>query len=118
LVIVQRSVALVPAATPVTPLTSEVGVVITAAPLNTLHSPVPVPGTLPASVNELVLHCVISTPAADTVGGVSLVNVTSSKLLAHVPLLIVQRTTVANPAVTPVTVLLGEPGVVTAPGPL
>jgi hypothetical protein len=48
-----------------------------------------------------------------------LISVTSSCVLGQTPLLIVQRTTVgAAPAVTPVTVLLGDEGVVTVPGPL
>lgn len=58
LVIVQRSVALVPAGTPVTPEVAEEGVVMVAVPLTTLHVPVPTLAVLPASVKEPLLHCV------------------------------------------------------------
>src|SRR5258706_230378 len=63
LVIVQRKVALLPAAKPVTVLVFEVGVVIVTAPLNTLHKPVPVVAAVPASVKLPLLHCTISVPA-------------------------------------------------------
>jgi hypothetical protein len=56
LLIVQRSVALEPAGTPVTPEVAEDDVVIVAVPLTTLQAPVPVVGVLPASVNEPSLH--------------------------------------------------------------
>ena len=58
LVIVQRKVAGVPANTPVTPEVAEEGEVIVAVPLITLQLPVPTLGALPASVKELLLHCV------------------------------------------------------------
>jgi hypothetical protein len=106
LVIVQRSVALVPAARPVTPLTAEDGVVTETAPLTTLHSPVPGAGTFPASVNELVLHNVWSPPAAET-GWISLVSTTSSKLVQD-PLVIVQRSVAFVPTGTPVTPLVAK----------
>ena len=53
---VHRSVAGVPAITPVTPEVVELGVVIVAVPLTTLQAPVPVEGVLPARVNEPLLH--------------------------------------------------------------
>ena len=56
LVIVQRKVALVPAAIPVTVLVADVGVVIVAVPLTMLHTPIPIVGLLPAKVNELLLQ--------------------------------------------------------------
>ena len=58
LVIVQRSVALVPAGTPVTPEVAEEGVVMVAVPLTTLQVPVPTLAVLPASVKDPLLHCV------------------------------------------------------------
>ncbi len=58
LVIVQRNVAVLPAARPVTVLTFEVGVVIVTAPLTMLHKPVPVVAALPANVKLPLLHCV------------------------------------------------------------
>ncbi len=67
-VIVQRKVALLPAANPVTVLTSLVGVVIVTAPLVTVHNPVPVVAARPANVNDPLLHCVISAPAIGPVG--------------------------------------------------
>ena len=63
LVIVHLSVALLPAASPVTPLVARVGVVIVTAPLTTLHSPVPVVAAVPASVKLPLLHCTMSDPA-------------------------------------------------------
>ena len=57
LVIVQRNVAVLPEAKPVTVLTFEVGVVIVTAPLTTLHNPVPVVAAVPANVNVPLLHC-------------------------------------------------------------
>ena len=61
----------------------------------------------------------LATPASATLAGALLISVTSSKVLPHTPLVIVQRSTVgAPPAVTPVTVLVAEDGVVIAPGPL
>jgi hypothetical protein len=56
LLIVQRSVALPPDGTPVTPDVAEDEVVIVAVPLTTLHAPVPVVAVLPASVNEPLPH--------------------------------------------------------------
>jgi hypothetical protein len=58
LAIVQRRVALVPSGTPVTPDVEEDAVVMFAVPLTNVHVPVPVVGTLPASVNAPLLHCV------------------------------------------------------------
>ena len=61
----------------------------------------------------------LATPASATLAVPLLISVTSSKVLPHTPLVIVQRNTVgAPPAVTPVTVLVAEDGVVIAPGPL
>ena len=68
LAIVQRNVALVPSGTPVTPEVAEDGVVMVAVPLTTVHVPVPVVGAFPASVNEPLLHCAWSGPAAAVVG--------------------------------------------------
>ena len=56
LLIVQRSVALPPDGTPVTPDVAEDEVVIVAVPLTRLQAPVPVVAVLPASVNEPLPH--------------------------------------------------------------
>ena len=68
LVIVHLSVALLPAARPVTVLVSRVGVTIVTAPLNTLHSPVPVVAAVPPNVKLPLLHCTMSAPAIDPAG--------------------------------------------------
>lgn len=56
LAIVHLKVALDPTVKPVTPLVDKVGVVIVAAPLTTLHVPLPVVGALPASVAVVTLQ--------------------------------------------------------------
>ncbi len=55
-VIVQRKVALVPAANPVTVVVGELAVVIVAVPDTKLHDPVPVTGVFAAIVKLEVLH--------------------------------------------------------------
>ena len=55
-VMVQRKVAVLPTAMPVTVLVEDVFVVIVAVPLTTLHIPLPIAGLLPAKVNELLLQ--------------------------------------------------------------
>ena len=57
-VIVHLSVALVPTGTPVTVEVLDVGVVMVAVPLTTVHAPVPVTGALPASVKFPLLQIV------------------------------------------------------------
>ncbi len=56
LVMVQRSVALLPAVIPETADVAEVALAIVAVPLTILHVPVPVVGDLPASVNDPLLQ--------------------------------------------------------------
>ena len=56
LVIVHLNVALVPAATPVTPEVGEDGEVMLADPLTTLHVPDPDPGVFPARVKLPLLQ--------------------------------------------------------------
>ncbi|MBL0336114.1 MAG: hypothetical protein IPP73_12630 [Chitinophagaceae bacterium] len=115
--IVQRRTVVCPAVTPVTVEVGEAEVVMEPAPLCIVHTPVPDTAVLPARVNVLVAHCAWSVPAAATVTATSLVRDTSSKL-EQLPLVIVQRRTVVCPAVTPVTVEVGEAGVVMEPAPL
>jgi len=117
LVVVQRSVALVPAGTPVTVELAEDGVVIVAVPLTTVQAPVPVPGALPASVKLPLLQFAWSAPAAAVVGKASLVSTTVSEDV-QVPLVVVQRSVALVPAGTPVTVELAEDGVVIVAVPL
>jgi len=68
LVIVHLKVAVLPEAKPVTVLVFDVGVVIVTAPLTILHDPEPVVAAVPAKVNVLLLHCVISVPAIVPLG--------------------------------------------------
>ncbi len=56
LVVVQRSVALVPAGTPDTDDVGEDALEIVAVPLTTVHIPEPLAGVLPASVKDPLLH--------------------------------------------------------------
>ncbi len=117
LVIVHRSVALLLTGTPSTLEFGAVGLAIVAVPANTLHTPVPVTGVLPANVNVPLLHWLISLPAAATVAGALLVRMTSSVLGVQVPLEIVQRKVALPPAGTPVTPDVGDDGVVAEPAP-
>src|SRR5262249_25623780 len=105
-VIVQRSVALVPAAT-ITDVENEPMSVIEAVPLTTLHSPIPDDGLFAFTVNKSTSHCSTTAgPASATVGGVSLVSVMSACVAPHTPLVTVQRITVLVPTGTPVTVVV------------
>ena len=117
---VHLNVALVPAVIPVIVVVADVAFVIVAVPEKTVHVPLPTAGTVAFIANVLVLHCVmLATPASAILAVAWFVSVTSSKVLAQTPLLIVHLTTVGGPpAVTPVTVLVGEFRDVTEPGPL
>jgi hypothetical protein len=64
----QRSVALVPAVTPVTAEVAEEAVAIVAVPLTTVQVPVPVAGVLAAMVKSPLLHLAWSGPALAVVG--------------------------------------------------
>src|SRR5262249_43397552 len=104
LLIVQRTVALLPAAIPVTVVVGIDAFVIVAEPSCTLHRPVPTVAVFPAIVNVPLLHWLMSTPASAVVGRSLLVSTTSSVLAAHTgPLLIVQRSVTLLPAWRPVT---------------
>ena len=104
-----------PVVKPVTPLVGLVGVVTTPVPAVTVQSPVPTVGVLAANV-AVGEQIVWSAPAADVVGIWSTLMVMASVLGVQVPLLIV-HTNVFTPVVKPVTPLVGELGVVTAPVP-
>ena len=114
---VQRRVAGVPAVTPVTPDVGEEGVVIVAVPLTTLQTPVPTLALLPASVKDPLLQFTRSLPAEATVAVAWFVSTTSS-VEVHVPLVVVQRSVTFVPAGIPVTVEVGEEGVVIVAVPL
>ena len=69
--IVQRSVAVPAAAKPVTPLVGELGEVMLAVPVTTVHKPVPGAGAFPAKVTvDTPQAGVISVPAL-AIGGVA-----------------------------------------------
>ena len=71
LVMVQRSVALVPTGMPVMVVVGEPGVVMVAVPLATVHTPVPDVAALPVMANEPELQLSnLSRPASATVVGV------------------------------------------------
>src|SRR5688572_11850303 len=116
LVIVQRNVAVLPAATVTVVLGSPV-LVIEAAPLTMLQAPVPTVAVLADIVKVLTLHCsMLAGPALATVVGAVLVSVTSDCVVAQdAPLVIVHRSTALVPEGTPVMVVVGEvPLVITA----
>jgi hypothetical protein len=109
LVIVQRKVAVVPAAKPVTVVVGEEDDVIVTEPLITVHAPVPTVGVFPAIVKEPLLHWTISDPASDVVGKTLLfVMTTSSVEIEQFPLFIVHRNVAEPPAARSVTVVVGE----------
>ena len=113
LLIVQRTVALVPGRIPVTVVFASNALVIVAVPDCKLQSPVPTIGVLADIVKMLVLHCSMLTPASATVGLAVLLILTSSNVDPHTPpLLIVQRKVAIVPAGTPVTVVVALAGVV------
>lgn len=112
LLIVQRNTVVVPELIPVIVVVAEALAVMTPLPLTTLHDPVPVVGVLAVNVAVLTLHRLWSAPAFEVVGKGDMIILTSSVLALHAPLLIVQRKVVVLPTVIPVTVVVGEPGVV------
>jgi hypothetical protein len=112
LLIVQRSVALLPAAIPVTVVVGDAVLVIVAVPDCKVHSPVPGPAAFAAIVKVEVLHCSSAGPASAT-GGVALLVSTTSSLLVHDPFVIVHLNVTLLPAVSPVTPLVSEEAVVT-----
>ena len=117
-VMVHLNVAEVPTAKPVTVVVREDGVVIVAVPLTIDHKPEPTVGLLAAMVNDPLLHRTISTPAFEVVGSALLVITTSSDDTVQLPLLMVHLNVAELPAAKPVTVVVGEDGVVIVTVPL
>ncbi len=68
LLMLQRSVALLPAGIPVTVDVRDDGVVIVAVPETKLHAPVPIVGALPDNVKVPLLQFDWSLPAFEVVG--------------------------------------------------
>ncbi|MBL4691344.1 MAG: hypothetical protein JKY68_07790, partial [Rhodospirillales bacterium] len=104
----------------VNPLAVDVGSATTSAlpvPDTVDHAPVPVVGVLAAKVVVITLHKLWSGPAAATVGLASTETVTSSKELGQVPFEIVQRKMADASNTNPVTVDVGDDGVVIVAAP-
>ena len=119
--IVQRKVAVLPAAT-VTVVFGKLESVIEAVPLTRLQAPVPTTAAVADILNVLILHCSMRAgPASATVVAAVLVIVTSDCVIgqeAEAPLVMVQRSTVLAPGVTPVIVVVAKAAFVITPGPL
>jgi hypothetical protein len=103
---VHLTTVVAPAVTPVTVLVGDAGVVTVPGPLWITHAPVPGVAALPARVKLVVLHNVWSPPAAATGAAAVLVNIISSKVGTHPPLLTLQRTVALVPGAIPVTVVV------------
>ncbi|MBL0153123.1 MAG: hypothetical protein IPP93_06420 [Chitinophagaceae bacterium] len=80
---------------------------IAPAPLCIVHTPVPDRAVLPARVNVLVAHCALVCTGGGY-GNSNIIGQDTSSKLEQLPLVIVQRRTVVCPAVTPITVDVGE----------
>jgi len=117
-VIVHLRVTDEPATSPVTPLVDNVGVVIVATPLTTLHNPVPMIGIFPAKVAVVILQICWSVPAADAVTLLFTSKITSSVEAAHEPFEVVHRNVAVVPTTNPVTPLVERVGVVMVATPL
>lgn len=118
LLMVHLSVAVLPAATPVTEDISEEGEVIPAVPLTTDQRPVPDTGLLPVNVKLPLSHWETSGPALASVGSAWLVSTASSTEAPQLPLLIVHRSVALVPASRPVTVDVADEGFVMNAVPL
>ena len=113
-VIVHLKVTLNPAVSPVIVVVGELMLVMVAPLAAPWIVQVPVPGAaaFPARVNVDVLHCSCAVPASAK-GGVALFRSTTSSKLVHDPFVIVHLKVTLFPAVSPVTVLVADDGVVT-----
>ena len=89
----------------------ELGFVIVTTPETIAHTPVPTVGVLAESVAD-VLHTDWSGPALAVVGNTSKLIVTVSLDDGHAPLEIVHCKMYVEPDVSPVTVVVGELGLV------
>ena len=109
----QRKVAEVPAVMPVMVVVGEVGLVMVAVPDSTVQVPVPTIGVLAVIAKVLLLHCSINgTPASAVVGKAKFVTVTSSVLAVQFPFSTRHSNVTDVPAVTPVTVVVADAGLV------
>ena len=91
--------------------------VIVPAPETNVHDPVPTRGLLAAIVAEEETHTVCVGPALATVGGSLIVMVMFEVEDAHGEFEIDQVNTLVPAGVKPVTLVIGELGVVIVPGP-
>jgi len=101
-----------PITNPVTPEVGSAGVVTVAAPATTVHVPVPEVGVFPAKVDVITLHKIWSGPAAAEDGVEATVMFTSSVDAGQDALEIVHLSVTDEPAESPVTVDVGDAGVV------
>src|SRR5687767_2836324 len=104
----------IPTANPVTGDEGEEGLVMVPLPVTSVHSPVPVTGTLPFSMAEFV-QMTWSVPALAEVGDASRVIVTVSEE-KQTPLVMVQAKEFA-PMPSPVTDVAGDKGDTIVPDP-
>ena len=108
LLMVHRKVLVPPMVRPVTAEVYDPTVVTVAVPAITLQVPLPVTGRLPSNIVVLTLHKLWSLLAADTVGKSATLITTSSVLLAHEPLLMLQRRVTLLPMLKPVSAVVYE----------
>ena len=116
-VVLHLNVTEVPTTIPVTVDVGEDGVVIVAIPDTTDQLPLPTVGVLPESVVLVTLQRLILLPALAAVGGSAMVITTSSVDAPQAGLEMLQRKVTEVPTVKPVTVEVGDPGVVIVPVP-
>ena len=117
LVMVHFNTELAPIVKPVTPDIGSLGSVIVAVPDTTLHAPMPVVTVLAVKVVVVILHRFWLAPATEVVGGAAIVIITSSVDAPQAGLLMDHLKVTLLPAVKPVTVLVGEVGVVIVAAP-
>lgn len=109
---VHLRVAVAPMVNPLTADVGDVGVVIVAVPDTTDQTPVPEAGALPLSVVLVILHKFWSDPAAAAVMVLLILITTVSVEAVQGELLMVHTKVTEVPAVKPVTVEVGDEGVV------
>ena len=118
LLIVHFNVALVPAERPVSADVSLCSVVMLADPDTTLHVPIPIVARFPLRAAVVTLQSVWSLPAAAVVGNALLVMVMLSLLVEQPGDTTIHVNVTFVPAVNPVTVVVGDSGVVIVAVPL
>ena len=118
LAIVHFNMLVAPAVKPVMPDVSLCSVVMIAEPDTTLHVPTPMAAVFPVSAVVAMLHSVWSAPASAVVGNALLVMVMLSALVEQPGDTTIHVSVTFVPAVKPVTVVVGDRGVVIVAVPL